>query len=97
MESRHYESMGNIKRRLWMDFYSALIQNGVCCGAVFYNEAMNTPEAITADSVVIATGGQMQSHRRSLQIKNPAAFATGFSPWYANMDLTPRQFRLLSQ
>ena len=58
MEARRYEGMGRIKRRLWMDFYSALIQNGVCCGAVFYNEATNATEAITADSVVIATGGQ---------------------------------------
>lgn len=58
MEARRYEGMGRIKRRLWMDFYSALIQDGVCCGAVFYNEATGAPEAITADSVVIATGGQ---------------------------------------
>lgn len=58
MEARRYEGMGRIKRRLWMDFYSALIRDGVCCGAVFYNEATCAPEAITADSVVIATGGQ---------------------------------------
>ena len=58
MEARRYEGMGRIKRRLWMDFYSALILDGVCCGAVFYNEATCAPEAITADSVVIATGGQ---------------------------------------
>ncbi len=58
MEARRYEGMGRIKRRLWMDFYSALIKDGVCRGAVFYNEATNSPEAITADSVVIATGGQ---------------------------------------
>ena len=58
MEARRYEGMGRIKRRLWMDFYSALIRNGVCRGAVFYNEATAAPEAIIADSVVIATGGQ---------------------------------------
>lgn len=58
MEARRYEGLGLIKRRLWMDFYSALIKDGVCCGAVFYNEATTLPEAITADSVVIATGGQ---------------------------------------
>ena len=58
MEARRYEGMGRIKRRLWMDFYSALIRDGVCYGAVFYNEASGAPEAITADSVVIATGGQ---------------------------------------
>lgn len=58
MEARRYEGMGRIKRRLWMDFYSALIKDGVCYGAVFYNEATAAPEAITADCVVIATGGQ---------------------------------------
>ena len=58
MEARRYEGMGRIKRRLWMDFYSALIQDGVCRGAVFYNEATGAPEAIAADCVVIATGGQ---------------------------------------
>ena len=58
MEARRYGGMGRIKQRLWTDFYSALIRNGVCYGAVFYNEATGTPEAITADCVVIATGGQ---------------------------------------
>lgn len=58
MEARRYEGAGRIRQRLWMDFYSALIRDGVCCGAVFYNEATGAPEAITADCVVIATGGQ---------------------------------------
>ena len=58
MEARRYEGMGLIERRLWMDFYGAVIREGACRGAVFYNEATGQPEAITADSVVIATGGQ---------------------------------------
>lgn len=58
MEARRYEGLGLIKRRLWMDFYSALIRDGECFGAVFYNEATASPEMITADSVVFATGGQ---------------------------------------
>lgn len=58
MEARSYEGMGRIKRRLWADFYGALIRDGACFGAVLYNEAMRQPEAVTADSVVIATGGQ---------------------------------------
>ena len=58
MEARRYGGMGRIRQRLWMDFYGALIRDGVCCGAVFYNEATGAPEAITADCVVIATGGQ---------------------------------------
>lgn len=58
MEARSYEGMGRIKRRFWADFYGALIKDGKCYGAVLYNEATRQPEAITADSVVIATGGQ---------------------------------------
>ncbi len=58
MEARRYEGAGMIKRRYWMDFYSALIKGGVCYGAVFYNEATADLEMIEADGVVIATGGQ---------------------------------------
>ena len=58
MEARRYEGLGLIKRRFWMDFYEALIKDGVCYGAVFYNEATADLEMIAADSVVIATGGQ---------------------------------------
>jgi len=58
MEARRYEGKGLIKRRLWMDFYKALIRNGGCYGAIFYNEATADLEIIRADHVVIATGGQ---------------------------------------
>ena len=58
MESRRFEGMGLIKRRLRLNFYSALISNGVCYGAIFYDEEKDDMEAIVADCVVIATGGQ---------------------------------------
>ena len=58
MEARRYEGLGLIKRQLWTDFWGALIQDGACYGALLYNEATGAPEIITADSVVIATGGQ---------------------------------------
>ncbi len=58
MEARRLEGKGLIKRRLWMDFHSALIKDGVCYGVLFYNEAAGDIEAIMADSVVVATGGQ---------------------------------------
>ena len=58
METRRYEGMGLIERRFWTDFHSALIRDGVCYGAMLYNEATRTVEAVTADAVVIATGGQ---------------------------------------
>lgn len=58
MEARRYEGMGLIERRFWTDFHSALIRDGVCYGAMLYNEATRKVEAVTADAVVIATGGQ---------------------------------------
>ena len=58
MEARRYEGLGLIKRLLWMDFYSALIKDGVCYGAVLYNEAKAEAEAVISDYMIIATGGQ---------------------------------------
>ena len=58
MEARRYEGLGLIERRFWTDFHSALIRDGVCYGAMLYNEATRKVEAVTADAVVIATGGQ---------------------------------------
>ncbi|MBR5338118.1 MAG: FAD-dependent oxidoreductase [Lachnospiraceae bacterium] len=58
MEARRLEGLGLITRRLWMDFYSALIKDGVCYGAILYNEAHVSFEIARADYVVIATGGQ---------------------------------------
>ena len=58
MEARRLEGLGLIERRYWTDFYSALIKDGVCYGAMLYSEAARTIEAVTADAVVMATGGQ---------------------------------------
>ncbi len=65
MEARKYEcsarkggGAGMIERRLRIWFHSALIRGGVCHGAIFYNEETQDLETITADEVVMATGGQ---------------------------------------
>ncbi|MBQ8111173.1 MAG: FAD-binding protein [Clostridia bacterium] len=58
MEARRFEAMGLIERRLWCCFHSALIKDGVCHGAMLFDEARGGLEAVTADAVVIATGGQ---------------------------------------
>lgn len=58
MECRRYEGLGLIQRRLWTDFYKALIKDGKCYGAVFFNEARMDLEIIYADYLVMATGGQ---------------------------------------
>ncbi len=58
MEVRRYEAAGMITRKLRMSFHSALIKDGVCFGALLFNEQKRILEPVFADAVVIATGGQ---------------------------------------
>ena len=58
MEARRYEAAGLIERRLWSCFHSALIDDGRCCGALLFDESTHRLEAVYADAVVIAAGGQ---------------------------------------
>ena len=58
METRRFESMGLIERKLRSDFHSGLIRSGRCFGALMYNEAEGKLEPLYADAVIMATGGQ---------------------------------------
>ncbi len=58
METRRFEAMGRITRRLWCCFHSALIRDGVCYGALLFDEQSGQLEALYADALVMATGGQ---------------------------------------
>ena len=58
MEARRYEAQGLIRRRLWCCFHSALIRDGVCHGAMLFDETHGGLELVSADAVVMATGGQ---------------------------------------
>ena len=58
MEVRRYEAAGLVRRRLRQRFHSAMIDGGVCHGALLFDEAAGALEAVTADAVVMATGGQ---------------------------------------
>ena len=58
MEARRFEAAGMIRRRLRMDFHSALIRDGKCHGALLFDERSGKIEAVPADAVVMATGGQ---------------------------------------
>ena len=58
MEARRYEAAGMITRKLRMYFHSALIEDGVCYGALLFNEQKRILEPVFADAVVIAAGGQ---------------------------------------
>ena len=57
-EARRYECCGVIERLLGRHFYSALISNGKCYGAILYDDEARKMETVYADAVVIATGGQ---------------------------------------
>ena len=41
-----------------MDFHSGLIRDGVCFGALLFNEQTKKLEPFFADALVMATGGQ---------------------------------------
>ena len=58
MEVRRLEAAGMIRRRLRSFFHSALIKDGVCYGALLYDEKSRQLEAVFADALVIAAGGQ---------------------------------------
>ena len=58
MECRKYEALGLIERRTWTDFHSAMIRDGVCCGALLFNESGFELYPEYADALVIAAGGQ---------------------------------------
>ncbi len=57
-EARKWECNGRINRQLGLLFHSALIYDGVCHGAVFYNEISKNLVPFYADAIVFATGGQ---------------------------------------
>ena len=57
-EVRKYECSGVIERLLGRQFYSALIKEGKCYGALLYNEKSRKLETVYADAVVAASGGQ---------------------------------------
>jgi len=58
MEVRRFEAAGLITRIMRHHFYSALIRDGRCYGALLYNENARVLVPVYADALVMATGGQ---------------------------------------
>lgn len=56
-KAREYQIKGLLERRVGLWFYSALICEGECYGALLYNERSGKLECVTADATVVATGG----------------------------------------
>lgn len=57
METRRYEAAGQITRMTDVHFYSALLKDGVCCGALLFDERAGELFPVYADAVILATGG----------------------------------------
>ena len=57
-EARKYEILGLIERKIYRYFHSGLIKNGICYGAILYNDLTMEIETELVDAVVVATGGQ---------------------------------------
>lgn len=58
MKCREYEAQGLIERRIRTDFHSALIESGICYGALLYDEERDVLYPEYASALVLATGGQ---------------------------------------
>ena len=56
--ARKYECLNLINRLLGRHFYSALIKDNTCYGALLYNDREGKMETVYADAVVVAAGGQ---------------------------------------
>ena len=77
MEVRRLETEGRIRRRLWSSFHSALIRDGVCYGAILFDERTGELEALHADATVIATGGQNALFGKTTGTTNCDGYAAG--------------------
>ena len=58
MEARRCEADGLVERRLGSFFHSALIEDGVCRGALLFDERSGELNTVYADALVMAVGGQ---------------------------------------
>ena len=57
-EMRRYEASKTVTRLLGVQFYSALIKDNTCYGALLLSEKTHEIKTVYADAVVIASGGQ---------------------------------------
>ena len=77
MEARRYEAAGMITRRLNTSFHSALIRDGVCYGALLYDNRKRILEPVFAEAVVMATGGQNTLYGKTTGSNQCDGYAAG--------------------
>ncbi len=74
---RELEIAGTVERRLGLTFHSALIEDGVCYGAVFADVADNGIASIEADATVFAVGGMSGLFRKATGSRLCDGYAAG--------------------
>ena len=74
---REYEIDGRIQRKLGLHFYSGLIRDGVCYGALFCQQYTGELQAIYADAVIMATGGLNKLFGKTTGSELCDGYATG--------------------
>ena len=74
---REYEIDGRIQRKLELYFYSGLIRDGVCYGALFCKQYTGELQAFYADAVIMATGGLNKLFGKTTGSELCDGYATG--------------------
>ena len=74
---REYEIDGRIQRKLGLYFYSGLIRDGVCYGALFCKQYTGELQAFYADAVIMATGGLNKLFGKTTGSELCDGYATG--------------------
>lgn len=74
---REYEINGRIQRKLGLYFYSGLIRDGVCYGALFCKQYTGELQAFYADAVIMATGGLNKLFGKTTGSELCDGYATG--------------------
>lgn len=74
---REYEIDGRIQRKLGLYFYSGLIRDGVCYGALFFKQYTGELQAFYADAVIMATGGLNKLFGKTTGSELCDGYATG--------------------
>ena len=74
---REYEIDGRIQRKLGLYFYSGLIRDGICYGALFCKQYTGELQAFYADAVIMATGGLNKLFGKTTGSELCDGYATG--------------------
>lgn len=72
-----YEIKGKIEKKIGWYFYSALLHDGKCYGALFYNPESELLVPVYADAVICATGGMNRIYGKTTGSKLCDGYVTG--------------------